>query len=214
MADSEYAAAMARFLGLEVCGLFADERVVEVYVNRDLVVRTDGALGRQETCLVLTEEAVSPNCAVQVAFAPTDLATAERLSSLSGRQTIEFEQVSRSSGGLGSGRGGTSRQTVLQGRPLLDASEFRRLGREQAVVFMPGLPPLVVKKRPYFTDATLQGFTEEEPWHEPPGEGETAASGARSAAGRASFDTEEASRERGWERNREGEEKERSHGGF
>jgi len=58
MADSEYAAAMARFLGSQVCGLFADERVVEVYVNRDLVVRTDGALGRQETCLVLTEEAV------------------------------------------------------------------------------------------------------------------------------------------------------------
>jgi type IV secretion system protein VirD4 len=160
------------------------------------------------------EEAVSPNCAVQVAFAPTDLATAERLSSLSGRQTIEIDQISRSSGGLGSGRGGTSRQTVLQGRSLLDASEFRRLGRDQAVVFMPGLPPLVVKKRPYFTDATLQGFTEEEPWHEPPGEGETAASGARSAAGRASFDAEESSRERGWEQNREGEEKERSHGGF
>jgi len=49
---------------------------------------------------------------------------------------------------------------VLQGRSLLDASEFRRLGREQAVVFMPGLPPLVVKKRPYFTDPALQGFTE------------------------------------------------------
>jgi type IV secretion system protein VirD4 len=160
------------------------------------------------------EEAVSPNCAVQVAFAPTDLATAERLSSLSGRQTIEFEQVSRSSGGLGSGRGGTSRQTVLQGRSLLDASEFRRLGRDQAVVFMPGLPPLVVKKRPYFTDATLQGFTEKEPWHEPPGDRETAISGARSAQGAPSFDAEESSRERGWEQNREGEEKERSHGGF
>jgi type IV secretion system protein TrbB len=58
MADSEYAAAMARFLGRDVCGLFTDERIVEVYVNRDLVVRTDGALGRQETGLVLSEEAV------------------------------------------------------------------------------------------------------------------------------------------------------------
>jgi len=58
MADSEYAAAMARFLGTEVCRLFADERIVEVYVNRDLVVRTDGLGGRQETGLVLSEEAV------------------------------------------------------------------------------------------------------------------------------------------------------------
>jgi len=58
MADSEYAAAMARFLGADVCKLFDDERIVEVYVNRDLVVRTDGLAGRQETGLVLSEEAV------------------------------------------------------------------------------------------------------------------------------------------------------------
>ena len=58
MADSEYAAAMARFLGPGVCGLFADERIVEVYVNHDLGVRTDGLAGRQETGLVLSEEAV------------------------------------------------------------------------------------------------------------------------------------------------------------
>ena len=58
MADSEYAAAMARFLGPEVAKLFADERIVEVYVNRDLVVRTDGIGGRRETDLVLSVEAV------------------------------------------------------------------------------------------------------------------------------------------------------------
>lgn len=58
MADSEYAAAMARFLGSRVCELFADEGVVEVYVNRDLVVRTDGTGGRQETDLTLSEESI------------------------------------------------------------------------------------------------------------------------------------------------------------
>lgn len=58
MADSEYAAAMARFLGARVCELFADERIVEVYVNRDLAVRTDGAEGRRETALVLSEESI------------------------------------------------------------------------------------------------------------------------------------------------------------
>ncbi len=58
MADSEYAAAMARFLGPRICDLFADPGIVEVYVNRDLVVRTDGRLGRQETGLVLSEEAI------------------------------------------------------------------------------------------------------------------------------------------------------------
>lgn len=58
MADSEYAAAMGRFLGPGVCELFSDERVVEVYVNRDLVVRTDGVGGRRETGLVLSEEAI------------------------------------------------------------------------------------------------------------------------------------------------------------
>jgi type IV secretory pathway ATPase VirB11/archaellum biosynthesis ATPase len=58
MADSEYVAAMARFLGPRVCELFADERVVEVYVNGDLVVRTDGVGGRLETDLVLSEESI------------------------------------------------------------------------------------------------------------------------------------------------------------
>jgi type IV secretion system protein TrbB len=58
MADSEYAAAMGRFLGRRVCELFADERVVEIYVNRDLVVRTDGIGGRQQTDLALSEESV------------------------------------------------------------------------------------------------------------------------------------------------------------
>ena len=145
------------------------------------------------------EEAVSPNCAVQVAFAPTDLATAERLASLSGKQTIEIDQVSRSSGGLGGGRSSTSRQTVLSGRSLLDASEFRRLGRDQAVVFMPGLPPLVVRKKPYFDDPALVRWTEEEPWHEPPGEME-AGSSQGAPAGAGSLEAEDSSRERGWER--------------
>jgi Flp pilus assembly CpaF family ATPase len=58
MADAEYAAAMARFLGARVCELFADERIVEVYVNGDLVVRTDGIGGRRETGLVMSEEAI------------------------------------------------------------------------------------------------------------------------------------------------------------
>jgi type IV secretion system protein TrbB len=58
VADSEYAAAMGRFLGLQVCQLFADERIVEIYANRDLVVRTDGIGGRRETDLVLSEEAI------------------------------------------------------------------------------------------------------------------------------------------------------------
>ncbi len=58
MAESEYAAAMARFLGPGVSRLFADETIVEVYVNRDLAVRTDGVAGRQATGLVLSEEAV------------------------------------------------------------------------------------------------------------------------------------------------------------
>jgi type IV secretion system protein TrbB len=58
MADSEYAAAMARFLGPQVSRLFADEAIVEVYVNGDLAVRTDGHGGRQETGFLLSEEAV------------------------------------------------------------------------------------------------------------------------------------------------------------
>ena len=156
------------------------------------------------------EEAVSPNCSVQVAFAPTDLATAERLSSLSGKQTIEIDQVSRSSGGLGSGRASTSRQTVLQGRSLLDPSEFRRLGRDQAVVFLPGLAPLVVKKKPYFDDPTLLRWTQEEPWHEAPGASVSEASGGGSGF---PVDAEEGSRERGWEQEREREGEERLYGG-
>ncbi len=154
------------------------------------------------------EEAVSPNCAVQVAFAPTDLATAERLSNLSGKQTIEIDQVSRSSG---SGRGSTSRQTVLQGRSLLDASEFRRLARDQAVVFMPGLPPLVVGKRPYFEDPVLLRCTRKEPCHEAPGAVESGSSSGGSVIA-VEADDGPRPRERGWDRNRRGERMERSHG--
>jgi type IV secretory pathway TraG/TraD family ATPase VirD4 len=156
------------------------------------------------------EEAVSPNCAVQVAFAPTDLATAERLSNLSGKQTIEIDQVSRSSGGLGSGRVSTSRQTVLQGRSLLDASEFRRLGRNQAVVFIPGLAPLVVSKKPYFDDPELLRWTREEPWHEAPGPGEKEGSAGGSGGG--GLEGADRPREHGRERGREGEDLERLHG--
>lgn len=58
MAETEYAAAMARFLGRGVCSLFAEEGIVEVYVNRDSRVRTDGIGGRRETDLVLSEEAI------------------------------------------------------------------------------------------------------------------------------------------------------------
>lgn len=58
MADSEYASAMARFLGPRVCELFSDERIVEIYVNFDPVVRTDGVAGRRETDLMLSEESI------------------------------------------------------------------------------------------------------------------------------------------------------------
>jgi type IV secretion system protein VirB11 len=49
---------MARFLGSRLCELFVDEGIVEVYVNGDLAVWTDGVGGRQQTDLVLSEEAV------------------------------------------------------------------------------------------------------------------------------------------------------------
>jgi type IV secretion system protein VirD4 len=150
------------------------------------------------------EEAISPNCAVQIAFAPTDLATAERLSNLSGKQTIEIDQVSRSSG---SGRGSTSRQTVLQGRSLLDASEFRRLARDQAVVFIPGLAPLIVKRKPYFGDPALLRWTREEPWHEPPGPVEVN-KGTRGGSG-GSVEADDRSRENGREHDRPGQDRER-----
>jgi type IV secretion system protein VirD4 len=149
------------------------------------------------------EEAISPNCAVQVAFAPTDLQTAERLSNLSGRQTIEIDQVSKSSGGMG--HASTSKQTLLQGRSLLDPAEFRRLGRDQAVAFIPGLPPLVILKRPYYLDPEPLAWTREAPGHEPPGaevEGFRVLSGDDTPA-------EDPSRERAKDRFRETMERER-----
>ena len=147
-----------------------------------------------------------------MAFAPTDLATAERLSSLSGKQTIEIDQVSRSSGGLGSGRGSTSRQTVLQGRLLLDASEFRRLGRDQAVVFVPGLAPLVVRKKPYFADPALLRSTREAPGHEPPGAGEGNPPVMSPAVSRPQDEVDGEEDDRGWEPKRQGQERERFYG--
>ena len=102
---------------------------------------------------------------------------------------------------------------MLQGRSLLDASEFRRLGRDQAVVFMPGLPPLVVKKRPYFTDPALLRATGEEAWHEPPGNGSDRPAVPQPAGSEASFDGDDP-RERGLERDSQGQEMERRDGGL
>jgi type IV secretion system protein VirD4 len=150
------------------------------------------------------EEAVSPNCAVQVAFAPTDLMTAERLSSLSGRQTIEIDQISRSSSGFG--HASTSRQTLLQGRSLLDPAEFRRLATDQAIAFLPGLPPLVVEKKPYFVDPLLLAWTRETPGHEPPNQEKSEPFRILSSEG---AEAEEPSRERAKERAQESMERSR-----
>jgi type IV secretion system protein VirD4 len=92
-----------------------------------------------------TNESISPNCSVHVAFAPADLETAKSLSQRSGSRTVHFERASSSNRN-------TSVQEADIGRPLWTPDEIMRLPKGEALVLRTGSLPFIVKPRPYFAD--------------------------------------------------------------
>lgn len=102
-------------------------------------------------------ESVSSNCPVHIAFAPSDLDTARRLSERVGKRTVHFER------GSISGRGFLDRNRSTQesetGRPVLMPEEIGRLPRGQALVLRTGMFPIITKPMPYFRDAVRSAAT-------------------------------------------------------
>ena len=100
-------------------------------------------------------QSITANCALQVAFAPADVETAELLSKMTGPMTVNVYKRSLSGGpaAVTPRRSTVSHQELA--RPLLTAEEVRRLPEDEALVFAAGHPPIRARRCPYFLDRQL-----------------------------------------------------------
>jgi type IV secretion system protein VirD4 len=100
-------------------------------------------------------QSIGANCGVQIAYGANDVATAQLLSEMTGRRTVEYQRQSRNRGsGLFGGRGSESEGEA--GRPLLTPDEVRRLPEGEALVYVAGCAPIRGARVPYWQDAELR----------------------------------------------------------
>lgn len=98
-------------------------------------------------------EEIMSNCAVEVAFAPKELKTAQDLSERLGAYT--YAALSRSRPAmLGAGR----RSVTLsdQKRPLMLPQELMQMNADALIVLKAGLPPILGRKLRFFTHTALK----------------------------------------------------------
>jgi type IV secretion system protein VirD4 len=95
-------------------------------------------------------ESISPNCALHIAFAPSHLETAQKLSTRSGNQTVLFQRDSVSLGGFAGGR--RSLQSADTGRALITPDEILRLPKGDALLLKTSTRPVITTPRPFFAD--------------------------------------------------------------
>ncbi len=100
-----------------------------------------------------TNESITGNCHVRVAFTPNKPETADLLSRMAGEMTVHGEQRSYRGGHLGGGRPAVAQ--VQTKRRLLTADEAMRLPEDDALVFVAGHPPIRGRKIRYFLDEVL-----------------------------------------------------------
>lgn len=99
-------------------------------------------------------ESISPNCSLQIAFAPADLQTATQLSKRAGSQTVRYERGSVSS--HGPLQSNVSVQEADSGRPLFMPDEIMRLPKGTALVLRTGAYPFAAEPRPFYRDPLRQ----------------------------------------------------------
>lgn len=92
------------------------------------------------------------NCHVRVAFANNDDQTARRLSDLMGEQTLIKEQTSISGSRFAMVKPSSSVSSIQFGRPLLLPAEINRLPREQEIILINGMFPILANKIRYYDD--------------------------------------------------------------
>jgi type IV secretion system protein VirD4 len=96
--------------------------------------------------------AILDNCHVRVVFAPNDERTAKRLSDALGTATELRTQRNLSGRRLSTWLTHTSVSQQETPRPLLTSGEILQLPRDEALVFVSGLPPIRASKLRYYAD--------------------------------------------------------------
>ena len=100
-----------------------------------------------------TQESITANCHVRIAFAANKPETAELLSQMAGDTTVSHKQVSYRGGSLMMGDRSTTQQEIR--RRLLTPDEAMRLDPDHGVVFVAGQQPMYAGKSRYFQDREL-----------------------------------------------------------
>jgi type IV secretion system protein VirD4 len=92
---------------------------------------------------------ITTNASLQIAFAPKDKDDANDYSELLGYMTVKGKSISRRAGGMG----GTPNETESdQKRALLLPQELRELSRDQQIIVMEGMKPILCEKIRYYND--------------------------------------------------------------
>jgi len=108
------------------------------------------------------------------AFGTSDWDTAEYMSKMTGEATIHVASENRSTG-VSRGRNahrqhGVGRSTAEAGRRLLFPDEIRRLPRDQQLLFIKSMPPLLTQRVSYLTDQPFAIRAEPNPLYRPVGQ--------------------------------------------
>lgn len=98
-------------------------------------------------------EEIMSNCAVEIAFAPKELAVAKELSDRLGTYTYRARATSRPTG---LAKGGRSESVSDQRRPLMLVQELMQLGPDRLVILKAGNPPILGSKLLFWRYAELR----------------------------------------------------------
>ncbi|MCR9095687.1 MAG: type IV secretory system conjugative DNA transfer family protein [bacterium] len=101
------------------------------------------------------DEAISANCDVRVAFRPNKLETARVLSEMTGQTTVHKETRTYTGSRLSPWLGHVIAAEQETQRALLTSDEIMRLGDDAALIFAPGLRPILGAKIRYYEDPTF-----------------------------------------------------------
>lgn len=110
------------------------------------------------------QEPVTGGCPIFLTAGSQRPETLRHISALAGEATVAWERRGRAiSGGGFFGRRSRSTSTTETRRPLLTTGEVRTLSASDALLFAPGLHPVILTKTPYFKDGQLRKLASIEP---------------------------------------------------
>jgi type IV secretion system protein VirD4 len=97
-------------------------------------------------------ETMLKSLAARIVFTPKDMADAREISEELGNTTVKVKSYSRPQMGLGERKRQNTVNESEQRRALLLPQEIKELGKDQALIFYEGLPPIRCQKIRYFKD--------------------------------------------------------------